>query len=148
MNKDSSILASKYIYAILDESEEIKEILGTDKKKIFALQQPDKISFPFIVFQRNSLSVNYTKDYPLQRGWTNNLQYEIACVADDYITSIELANAVRHSIEGYRWTDRDDEQNIIIKIDPIKIVSVNEYVVDTDSSTVFVQSILITFDCE
>lgn len=148
MNRDNSLLASKYIYTILDESTEIKSILGNDKKKIFALQQPDKISFPFIVFQRNSLSVSYTKDYPLQFGWTNTLQFEIACVSDDYIESIELANAVRHSVEGYRWTDRDENQNVIIKIDPIRIVSVNEYVVDTDSSTAFVQSILITFDCE
>ena len=147
MNRDNSILASKYIYAILNESNEIKAILGTNKKKIFPLQQPDDIDFPFIVFQRNQLMVSYTKDYPMRVGWQNTLQFEIACVSNDYETSVDLANAVRHSIEGYRWTDRDEQNNIIIKIDPIKIMSVDEYVVDTNSSTAFVQSITIEFTC-
>lgn len=138
MNKqDNSILVGKYIQSILENNTELMEVLGASKgtKRIFPIQQPDNINFPFIVYQRNSIIPQYTKDY---MGWTNTVQFEIACVSNDYVQSLEIANKVRKAIEWYHWKDEN------INIVRINIDSINEYVVDTNNATVFVQSISIS----
>lgn len=125
---DNSLLVSKYIQAILEESDEIKAIVGENEHKIFPLLQPDTLTFPFIVHARTGLSVTYTKDIEYGNvGWTNTVNYTISCVSDDYVQCIELANAVRHAVETYRWKDED------IYIHPIQLLTVAEYTTDTDA---------------
>ena len=129
---DNSLLCSKYIQTILEENEEVKTILGTDQHKIFPLLQPDKLAFPFIVHSRVSLTTRYTKNLPLGFGWTNEATYAVTCVSNDYIQCIELANAVRHALEGYQWKDEN------IHIEPIELQQVSEYTID---DTTFVEEL-------
>jgi len=129
---DSSILISKYVQSILEESEEVRAIIGDNQHKIFPLLQPENLKFPFIVHSRLSLTTQYTKDFPLTFGWTNEITYVVSCVSDDYIQCIELANAVRHSMEGYRWKSEE------INIEPIQLMNVSEYTVD---DTTFVEEL-------
>lgn len=125
---DNSLLISKYFQAILEESQEIKDIIGNDEHKIFPLLQPDNLSFPFIVHSRTGITVNYTKDIEYSHcGWYNIVNYTISCVSDDYVQCIELANAVRHAVETYRWKDED------IYIHPIQLLTVAEYTTDNDA---------------
>ena len=125
---DNSLLLSKYIQAILEESEEIKAIIGDNEHKIFPLLQPDTLTFPFIVHSRTGLTVTYTKDIEMGNvGWYNIVNYTISCVSNDYVQCIELANAVRHSVETYRWKTED------IYIHPIQLLTVAEYTTDTDA---------------
>ena len=135
--KDNSILVGKYIQSILESNEEVMEALGATQgtTRIFPIQQPANINFPFIVYQRNSIIPLYTKDY---MGWSNTVQFEIACVSNDYVQSLEIANKVRKAIEWYHW--KDENINII----RINIDSINEYAIDSDNATVFVQSISIS----
>ena len=101
-------VTSLYIQKILEESNEVKAIVGNDEHKIFPLLQPDNLNFPFIVHARTGLSVQYTKDIEIGHvGWCNTINYTITCVSNDYIQCIELANAVRHAVETYRWKDND-----------------------------------------
>ena len=125
---DNSILISKYIQQILEENEEVKAIVGNDEHKIFPLLQPENLSFPFIVHSRTGLSVQYTKDIEIGNvGWWNTVQYSISCVSNDYIQCVELANAVRHAVETYRWKTQD------IYIHPIQLQNVVEYTTDHDA---------------
>ena len=134
---DNSLLLSKYIQAILEESEEIKAIIGDNEHKIFPLLQPDTLTFPFIVHSRTGLTVTYTKDIEMGNvGWYNIVNYTISCVSNDYVQCIELANAVRHSVETYRWKTED------IYIHPIQLLTVAEYTTDNDA---FVQE--LQFQC-
>jgi hypothetical protein len=96
-------------------------------QRIFPLLQPDTLAFPFIVHSRTGISVTYTKDLPLGWGWTNTVNYTVSCVSDDYVQCIELANAVRHALEGYQWKDED------IYIHPIQLLTVSEYTTDNDA---------------
>ena len=132
---DQSLLIAKYIQQILEESDEVKAILGNDEHKIFPLLQPQELTFPFIVHSRTGLSVTYTKDLPMQFGWTNTIQYSVACVSDDYVQCIELANAVRHSMEGYRWKTED------MNMHPIQLLSAAEY---TTEDNAFVEELTFT----
>ena len=137
---DQSICISKYIQAILEESEEIKAILGNDQHKIFPLLQPAELSFPFIVHSRNSITVQYTKDIEYTNfGWTNEIIYIVTCVSNDYIQCIELANAVRHTLEGYRWKEED------FFIHPIEVLNISEYTTETDT---FVEEIQFKIQME
>lgn len=133
---DNSLLLSKYIQYILEHNAEVLAIIGNDSHKIFPLLQPDNLTFPFIVHSRTGLSVEYTKDSPLGIGWTNTVNYTISCVSNDYVQCIELANAVRHAVETYRWKDND------IVIYPIQLLTVSEYTTDNDA---FVQE--LQFQC-
>lgn len=134
---DNSLLISKYVQHILENSEEIKAILGEDTHRIFPLLQPDELKFPFIVHSRTSVITSYTKDieYGLG-GWYNTVNFTVKCVSNNYIQCLELANAARHSIETYRWKDDD------IYIHPIQLASALEYTIDDD---VFVQE--LQFQC-
>lgn len=125
---DNSLLLSKYIQSILENSNEIKSIIGEDEHKIFPLLQPEDLSFPFIVHSRTGMSVQYTKDIQIGRiGWVNIIQYTISCVSDNYVQCLELANAVRHSVETYRYKDED------IQFDPIELLTVTEYMTENNA---------------
>lgn len=125
---DNSILLAKYIQSILENSNEIKSIIGEDEHKIFPLLQPEDLSFPFIVHSRTGMSVQYTKDIQIGRiGWVNIIQYTISCVSDNYVQCLELANAVRHSVETYRYKDED------IQFDPIELLTVTEYMTENNA---------------
>ena len=108
-------------------------------QRIFPLLQPDTLAFPFIVHSRTGISVEYTKDLPMRLGWTNTVNYTVSCVSDDYVQCIELANAVRHAMEGTRYIDED------IKIDPIMLLTVSEYTTDNDA---FVEELQFQFTVE
>lgn len=132
---DNTILINEYLQRLLEANVELKTVLGNEANKIFPLQQPQELQFPFIVYQRN-ITVEYTKPVPTYGYWDNTVQFEIACVSNDYVQSLDVANACRHAIEGYGWDDAK------IKIHPIRILTINESTIDSDSGTVFVQSIL------
>ena len=134
---DNSLLISKYFQSILEENQEVRDIVGNDEHKIFPLLQPANLSFPFIVHARTGITVNYTKDIEYGHcGWYNIVNYTVSCVSDDYAQCVELANAVRHALETYRWKDED------IYIHPIQLLTVSEYTTDNDA---FVQE--LQFQC-
>lgn len=107
--------------------------------KIFPLLQPKNLSFPFIVHGRTGIQVTYTKDVVRGIGWTNNITYAVSCVSDDYVQCIELANAVRHTLETYRYRDND------IIIYPIYLNTVAEYMTDNDA---FVEELQFQIQCQ
>lgn len=134
---DNSLLINKYILSFLENSELVTDIIGDDQHKIFPLLQPDSLSFPYIVFQRSSVYPQYTKDLYVGAGfgWTNTVNVIIKCISDDYVTSLELANAVRNTLEGKIYKDAD------ICIDPIQLSSATEYTLENEA---FVQD--LTFE--
>ena len=121
------------------ETGEPEVIVHDYTQRIFPLLQPDTLAFPYIVHSRTGIVVEYTKDVHFGFGWTNTINYTVKCASDDYVQCIELANAVRHALEGTRYRDDD------IFIHPIKLLSVAEYTTDDDA---FVEELIFTFDAE
>lgn len=126
IDMDNSILILKYIRAILLENEEVMALVDADN--IFCLLAHADTKLPYIVMSRNSIQTQYTKD----RAFDNTVQFTINVVAESYIDSIELANAVRHAIENYRWKTED------IWIHPISVSNISE---STDGNT-YVQTMV------
>lgn len=125
---DNSILILKYIRSILIENEDVMNLVSGDN--IFSLIAHKEAQLPYIVMSRNSIQTQYTKD----RAFDNTVQFTVNVVADSYIDSIELANAVRHAIENFYWKNTD------IYIHPISVVSISEA---TDGDQ-FVQSLVFS----
>ena len=136
---DSSILIPKYIQRALEDSQEIKAIIGDREHAIFPLLQHAPLTFPYIEHFRQSLNVTYTKDLVYGMGWTNTIQYVVSCVSKDYVQGLELANAVRHTLEGYYYKDDD------ININPIMLQNVSEYPIEDEA---IVQELTFTIQAE
>lgn len=136
---DNTLLISKYIQQALENSQEIKTIIGDREHAIFPLLQHATLTFPYIDHFRQSLNVTYTKDIVLGMGWTNTIQYVVSCVSKDYIQGLELANAVRHTLEGYYYKDDD------IHINPIMLQNVSEYPIEDEA---IVQELTFTIQAE
>ena len=62
----------------------------------------------------------YTKDILSD----NDLSFTVIVVSDDYVQSLDIANAVRHALESYRYKDE------IINIHPIKLLSATEETIE------------------
>ncbi len=115
---DNTILAGKYIRKFLVENEELSAMIDT--KKIFPLIANADTTFPFIVYSRNNITPVYTKDFLTD----NTVAFTVIVVSDEYVQSLMLANAVRHSLEGYRYSDE------VINIAPIKLQSITEETIE------------------
>ena len=131
-NNDNSILVTNYIRKFIVENEEVSKLINI--KKVFALTPPNTgITFPFIVYGRASLVPTYTKDLLTE----NSITIYIYVVSDTYIESLEIANAIRHSIESHTYKDDD------ITIDVIKLESITE----ETSDDAYIQKMSFTFTC-
>jgi len=111
---DNTILAGKYIRRIMIENQELTSLIPANK--IFPLIANADTTYPFIVYSRNNLIPTYTKDFLSD----NSLIFTVIVVSDDYEQSLDIANAVRHSLETYRFKDE------YIHIYPIKLDSITE----------------------
>ena len=92
VNNDNSILVTKYIRKFIVENEEVSKLINTNN--VFPLIANADTTFPFVVYSRASLVPTYTKDLLTE----NSITIYIYVVSDKYIESLEIANAIRHSI--------------------------------------------------
>ena len=129
---DNSILVSKYIRRFLVENEEEQGLI--DVNKIFPLIANADTTFPFIVFQRSNLMPIYTKDILTE----NQITMVIIVVSNDYIQSLDLANAVRHALEGNIYRDND------IVISAMKMESITEETLED----AYIQRMVFTFNVQ
>ena len=129
---DNSILVSKYIRRFLVENEEVQGLI--DVNKIFPLIANADTTFPFIVFQRSNLMPIYTKDILTE----NQITMVIIVVSNDYIQSLDLANAVRHALEGNVYRDND------IVISAMKMESITEETLED----AYIQRMVFTFNVQ
>lgn len=106
-----SVLQS--VYTLLKGS---TELTNKVQDRMFPLIAKENTKSPFIVYQRDSLEVNYCKD-----GVSNeNATVTINIVSNSYTDSVDLAEIVRKSLELKRVDD----------IKSIRLVSSSEDFVD------------------
>ena len=87
-----SILINKAIAKILNDSVQLKNKVGNN---IYALVASENCTFPFVVFKRNNMTVEYNKD-----GIANNMvDVQVIIGADSYADSVEVAQIVRSELE-------------------------------------------------
>ena len=83
---DNSLLVGKYIYKLLSEDTELSGKVSP--KKIFPLVANADTTYPFIVYARTGLVVDYCKDGTVE----NRIDFQILSVSENYVESLEVAN--------------------------------------------------------
>lgn len=126
---DNTILAGKYLRKFMVENEELTSLIPANK--IFPLIANPDTTYPFIVYSRDNIIPTYTKDLLSD----NDLSFTVIVVTNDYGKSLDIANAVRHSLETYRYKDE------VITIYPIKLQSVSEETLED----AYIQRMVFTF---
>lgn len=111
---DNSLLVGKYIYKLLSEDEVLSA--KVTPKKIFPLVANADTTYPFIVYARTGLVVDYCKDGTVE----NRIEFQVLAVSENYVESLEVANQIRRTLELIRYKDDD------ICIRECKISSVQE----------------------
>ena len=111
---DNSLLVGKYIYRMLSEDEVLSGKVTS--KKIFPLVANADTTYPFIVYSRTGLTVEYCKDGTVE----DTVDFLILSVSDNYVESLEVANQIRSILENKRY--KDDT----IQISSIRLSSVQE----------------------
>ena len=111
---DNSLLIGKYIYKLLSEDEGLSGLVTS--KKIFPLIANADTTYPFVVYSRTGLSVQYCKDGLVE----DTVEMQIIAVSDNYVESLEVANQIRKTLELRRYKDDD------IQIRECKLTSVYE----------------------
>ena len=88
----TAISINKHIYNILSNDSTIKEYVGN---KIFPMIAEESTTFPFIIYRKNTIQTEYTKD-----GRVFDIaDISITVVANDYITTVNVAERIRELIE-------------------------------------------------
>lgn len=111
---DNSLLVGKYIYRMLSEDEVLSGKVTS--RKIFPLVANADTTYPFIVYSRTGLTVEYCKDGTVE----DTVDFLILAVSDNYVESLEVANQIRSILENKRY--KDDT----IQISSIRLSSVQE----------------------
>ncbi len=111
---DNSLLVGKYIYMMLSEDEVLSGKVTS--RKIFPLVANADTTYPFIVYSRTGLTVEYCKDGTVE----DTVDFLILSVSDNYVESLEVANQIRSILENKRY--KDDT----IQISSIRLSSVQE----------------------
>lgn len=127
-----SISIGKHIYAKLSASDEIKRLVSD---RVFPISSKESTFFPFVVYSRSSLTPNYTKD---RHDTGDTVTVEVIAASDNYLNSVEVAEAIRFSMENKRG--KYESFNVI----SAKVVaSVEDFISDT-----FIQRITFEFETE
>lgn len=93
--KETSISVNKHIYNLLINDEALNELVG---KKIYPLVAEESVTFPFIVFTKESANGVYTKDLLLY----DSVVFEVDIAAANYFQTVNIAERVRQILENYR----------------------------------------------
>ena len=127
-----SLSIGAHLYTKLSDSTELAKLISD---KIYAISTKTEISFPFVIYRRNSLVPEYTKD---RYGTGDTVSVEVAVASDNYLNSVTIAEEVRKALENKRG--QYDNFNVI----DAKLISANEaFIEDT-----FIQSLVFSFKTE
>lgn len=93
--KETSISVNKHIYNLLINDEILN---GMVSKKIYPLIAEESVTYPFIIFTKESAMANYTKDLLMY----DTVTISVAIAATNYIQTVEIAERVRQILENRR----------------------------------------------
>ena len=92
---DTAISANKHIYSLLTADTQLMEAVSGN---IYPLVAEESVSYPFIIFTKESVNGNYTKDFLT----FDTAVISVAVAARNYFQTVQIAERVRAVLEGYR----------------------------------------------
>lgn len=112
-----SLQVGKAIYTLLSSNQQLVSMVDGN---IFPLIAEINTTFPFIVYKREAVTPQYTKDY-----WTSDeVMINVMVASNDYVESIEIADLVRQSL------DQKQGEYSGIKIRDLRLIQADEDFID------------------
>lgn len=112
-----SLQVGKAIYSLLSSNQQLVSMVDGN---IFPLIAEINTTFPFIVYKREAITPQYTKDY-----WTSDeVMINVMVASNDYVQSIEIADLVRQSL------DQKQGEYSGIKIRDLRLIQADEDFID------------------
>lgn len=102
---DNSIKIGKYMRKIVEADSDLMEMVPANK--IYALIAHEDTTYPFIVYSRSAISVQYNKDFNGQHGFVDTVQITVDVHGNSYEQAVDVATEFRNALEGkgYRTAD-------------------------------------------
>lgn len=88
-----SLLVAKHINAKLSSSKELKKIV---KDRMFPVAVTKETEFPFVVYERDGVSPERTKDYIVG----DTVQESVYVFASSYLEAVKIADMIRKSLDN------------------------------------------------
>lgn len=95
----NSLLITKYLREILSKDKELMKMIPIDK--IFAIDAKLSTKFPFAAIERTNITSIRCKD----GQYEDTVSVTIYIADNTYIGSVNIANEIRHWLEGHRYKD-------------------------------------------
>lgn len=92
--RETAISVNKHIYSLLKEDESLRELVG---EKIYPIVAEETVTYPFIIFTKESVNGNYTKDLLL----FDTAIISVAIAANNYFETVKIAERVRAILENH-----------------------------------------------
>ena len=92
--RETAISVNKHIYALLSQDTELVKMVG---KNIFPIVAEESVSYPFVIFTKESVSGNYTKDLLVY----DTVTISVAIAAVNYFETVRIAERIRAILENY-----------------------------------------------
>lgn len=92
--RETAISVNKHIYSLLKADESLRELVG---EKIYPIVAEETVTYPFVIFTKESVNGNYTKDLLLYDTAT----ISVAIAANNYFETVQIAERVRAILENH-----------------------------------------------
>lgn len=112
---DNSLKAGYYIVEAIKDNQDLVDLVG--ENKIWPLAAIDATAYPFIIYSRDQVSVQYTKCC----GHDNQVIVTFRVYSIDYLQGLEIVNVLRNLLEHKKLIITDE-----IQINEMKVASVSE----------------------
>lgn len=126
----NSIMIGRVIFELLSQNLELRKLVGN---KVFPVVIQEDIEFPYVVYRRSRLIPSYTKD---NYATDDTVYVDVIAVAEDYMSSLNLAQAIRCALEGKKG-----------QYDDIDIINIELEDSQEDGEDVFVQGLTFKINC-
>ena len=93
--RETAISANKHIYSLLKEDSQLGEMVGD---KIYPLVAEESVTYPFVIFSKEAVNGNYSKDLLMYDSAT----ISVAIAANNYFETVNIAERVRAILENHR----------------------------------------------
>lgn len=92
---ESAISVNKHIYNLLVNDQTLAGLVGN---KIYPLVAEESVTYPFVIFTKESVSGNYTKDLLTYDTAT----ISVAVAAVNYFQTVQIAERIRAILESHK----------------------------------------------
>ena len=93
--RETAISVNKHIYQLLSSDSGLTSMVDN---KIYPLVAEESVTYPFVIFTKESVSGNYSKDFLVN----DTVTISVVVAANNYFQTVNIAERIRAILENYR----------------------------------------------